>query len=416
MITTSPESVGLSQKKLDMINEFTTGYIQDGHLAGTITLVSRRNKIVHFQCSGKLNVETGQDLRADAIFRIYSMTKPVTSLAAMMLYEKGYFDLDTPVSQFLPAFGDLRVFAGGDESSYTTEKPQRPMIMKDLFTHTSGLAYGIIADTPVDRLYLQHIHPAVIGGATLEKVVDKIAEQPLLFSPGQHWCYSVASDVLGRVVEVISGQSLDDFMEQRIFQPLGMVDTGFFVPEHKHPRFKTLYMHRNGMPAEIREQYPDQKLFTNIEGPWGEYHHRPAMIAGGGGLVSTATDYLKFAQMLLNRGAYSGGQLVQPSTIDLMTRNHLDGDMQACAIPQLAMMAAPGVGYGLGLGVILDPSKALNMGNPGAYHWGGAAHTTFFVDPKEELIGIFLTQIFPQMMFDTDLEFRRLVYGAIERS
>ncbi len=413
MITTNPETVGLSRSKLNLINDLSSSYIDEGHLAGTITLVARHDKLVHFQCQGKSSLETGQDMREDTIFRIYSMTKPVTALAAMILYERGLFELDTPVSAFIPGFKYMEVFDQGTEADFTTRKPNREITMRDLLTHTSGIPYGIIADTPVDRLYLQYVQPMVIADKPIAEIVDMITQMPLLFSPGEKWCYGMSSDVLGAAIQVISGQPLDQFMATNIFEPLGMVDTGFFVPEHKLSRFKKLYMHRNGLPKEVRDLYPGQTLVDRIEGPWGKYHERPTMLSGGGGLVSTASDYLKFATMLMHKGRVGEGYIVRPETVAMMTSNQLPGDLAQCAIPELAPLALPGIGYGFGVGTVMDPSKAGNVGNKGTFQWGGAAHTTFFVDPKEELIGIFLTAVFPQMMFDTDVQFRKLVYDAI---
>lgn len=412
---TNPEKVGLSSEKLNLINDLAASYVNEGHMAGTITLVARHGEIVHFECQGKLNLETGQDMREDAIFRVYSMTKPVTALATMMLYERGLLDLDQPISDFIPAFKKMEVYVSGDGNNYTTRMPDREITVRDLMTHTSGIPYGILADTPVDRLYMHHVQPLVIADRPIEEVVDMIAQMPLMFSPGERWCYGLSSDVLGCLVQVVTGEPLDQFMAKNIFHPLGMNDTGFYVPEEKKFRFKTLYMHRNGLPQEVREMYPDQILINRIEGPWGYFEKRPTMMSGGGGLVSTAKDYLKFATMLMHKGKVGQDYLVKPETVEMMTRNHLPGDLAYFASPELAPLALPGIGYGFGVGTVIDPVKAGNVGNKGTFQWGGAAHTTFFVDPKEELIGIFLTAVFPQLMFDSDIQFRKLVYDAVKK-
>lgn len=414
MKMTNPEKVGLSSSKLNLINDLAASYVNKGHMAGTVTLVARHDRVVHFECQGKLNLETGQDMREDTIFRIYSMSKPVTALATMILYERGLLDLDQPVSDFIPSIKNMEVYVSGEGENIVTRKADREITIRDLLTHTSGIPYGIIADTPVDRLYLEHVQPMVIADRPIEEIVDMVAKMPLMFSPGERWCYGMSSDVLGSLIQVITGEPLDQFMDKNIFRPLGMLDTGFYVPEEKKFRFKTLYMHRNGLPKNVQELYPDQILINRIEGPWGFFDYRPTMMSGGGGLVSTATDYLKFATMMLHKGKVGDDYLVKPETIEMMTTNQLPGDLEHFASPELKPLALPGIGYGFGIGIVVDPSKTGGIGSKGTFQWGGAAHTTFFVDPKEEMIGIFLTAVFPQLMFDTDIQFRKLVYNAVE--
>jgi len=414
MINSKPENVGLSASRLHRIHDWTSSYIDTGRLAGTITLVARRGQVVHFESNGKLSLETGQAMPEDALFRIHSMTKPVTAVAVMMLYERGYFQLDTPVSQFIPAFKDTEVFASGTVEDYTTVKPQREMTIGDLLRHGAGLTYGFLPFTIVDQLYLQAgILESVNDDSTLETFVNKLATMPLLFSPGTQWSYSLSMDVLGRVIEVITGKSLDVFFQEEIFEPLNMVDTGFILPTEKQDRLASIYVNRIGLPESLVQDFPDKTIFLNDDPKTNYYQKSPTKMMGGIGLVSTASDYYQFATMLLNKGRVGKECLLSPKTIEFMTMNHLPGDIESFCVKAFSDPKRAGMGFGLGFGVNIDAAKANLIGSPGTFHWSGMAHTTFFVDPKEELIGIFLSQILPYAVYDTVREFRRMVYQAI---
>jgi CubicO group peptidase (beta-lactamase class C family) len=314
----------------------------------------------------------------------------------MMLYEEGYFQLHTPVSEFIPAFKESKVFAGATESGLELADLSREITIHDLLTHTSGLTYGFEADHPVEVLY-QDVWKKLDAGATLEAMVQMVATLPLLHQPGSAWHYSFSTDVLGRVVEVISGVSFDAFLAQRIFDPLGMVDTGFYVPPEKIDRFATSY----------GPQERGDGLKVLDDPATGEYASPPAFLSGGGGLVSTAHDYLRFAQMLLNQGELDGARLLGPRTIELMTVNHLPTDLIPYANPD----PIDGYGFGLGWKVMLDPAHAKVLGSAGMYGWGGAASTEFWVDPSAELIGLIMLQFMPYSPLVED--FQVLVYQAM---
>jgi CubicO group peptidase (beta-lactamase class C family) len=419
MITVSPESVGLSQSRLNRINELTDSYISKGKLAGTITMVARKGQVAHFECHGMMNVEEAQSMQEEAIFRLYSMTKPITSVGAMILYEKGCFQLSTPVSRFIPEFKNLEVFESGTATSYKTKKPEREMNMCDLLTHMSGLTYGAFADTAVDEMY-KNAKITMAQDETLQDFIAKIAKMPLLFSPGTKFNYSYSTDVLGHIIEVISGEKLDVFLKKEIFDPLSMNDTDFYVPPEKQNRFTAMYTHKSAVPQEILQDFPNKSIFPTdvIKTDVTKavlYLKPPNKLLGGAGLVSTVSDFLKFATMLLNKGITNDRVLLSPKTIDLMTMNHLPGDLESLSLMKTPF-AQPGVGFGLGFAVLLDPAKAKTIGTPGEYYWSGAAHTSFFIDPKEEMIAILLTQVLPPAVYDIQKQFRTAVYQSIIES
>ena len=381
--TAAPEDVGLSSEVLARIGPTMQQFIDADRTAGIMTLVARRGEIVHWEAHG-WRVLDEDPLERDDIFRIYSMTKPVTSVAAMMLVEEGVLSLDDELASVIPEFAGTEVYESG-----ATRPPDRPILIRDLLTHTSGLTYGIFGDSPVDSMYNRALYGASTGPRRdLEGRVDVIASLPLVDDPGDRWVYSMSTDVLGRVVEVVSGQSLDDFFRERIFEPLGMDDTGFHVSAGKHDRFTRMYrMSRGGLqPAGD----PGDDAFT-----------RPATwFSGGGGLTSTATDYLRFARMLLGEGELDGVRLLQPETVREMTRNHLSSDL----IPIL-----PGLGdtgFGLGFAVPADEED-------GAYWWSGVANTYFWIDPAEELVAFAWTQLQPFGGAPVDRLLRPIVQESI---
>ncbi|MFN3935236.1 MAG: serine hydrolase domain-containing protein [Parvibaculum sp.] len=404
---TKPEGVGLDGARLALIPEYFSSYVDRGKIAGFQTLVARHGEIAHFEVRGNRDRERGLPMERDTIFRIYSMTKPITSLALMMLYEEGHFQLNHPVSRYIPSFANLRVWAGGTVEKYETVECEREMTIRDLLTHTSGLTYGFMQEHPVDALYRK----AGIEGAntvklTLKETVEAIAGLPLLFSPGQYWNYSVSTDVCGYLVEVLSGRPLDEFLAARIFAPLGMVDTGFFVPKEKLGRFATNYF-RN--PVTKKSGIMDMGDETS------SYAQPPRFLSGGGGLTSTMTDYYRFCQMLLNGGELDGVRICSPKTIEFMTMNHLPGGktMKQMSRSAFSELAAEGAGFGLGFQVTLDPAEAQHIGSPGNFSWGGAASTYFWIDPEEDLIAIFMTQLYPSSTYPFRPQYQQLVYGAI---
>lgn len=397
----TPEDVGLSGARLVKIDLLTQKYIDEGKLPGTLTLVARKGKLAHLECQGQMDVEGSKPLRRDSIFRIYSMSKPVTSVALMMLYEDGHFLLDDPVSRFIPGFKDLKIYGADEKGNVQFKSTEREMKIKDLLTHTSGLTYGFMRATPVDALYREN---QVEESHDLEEMIGKLCDLPLLFSPGTQWSYSVATDVCGYLVQKISDTPFDEYLRQQIFEPLEMKDTGFSVPETE--------VHR--LAANYERSKEDGLKLTDP--PESSRYLKPATLhSGGGGLVSTADDYLKFAQMLLNKGEYDGNRLLGRKTIELMTSNHLpnDGDLSSMGQPVFSETPYDGIGFGLGFSVMLNPAKASILGSVGEYAWGGAASTYFFVDPKEDMIVMLLTQLMPSSSYPIRRELRVLAYQSI---
>ena len=401
------EDVGLISSRLAAIPKFMQAYIDSGKLAGASTLVSRRGEIAHLECLGVQDKDTKAPLTPDTLFRIYSMTKPITSLALMMLYEEGKFQLNNPVARYIPAFERLRVWAGGDEKKYDTKPCERAMTIRDLLTHTSGLTYGFMRGHPVDALY----RAAGIDGVnsvnmTLADFVETLADIPLLFSPGTEWSYSMGTDVCGRLVEIFSGMPLDKFFSTRIFEPLGMVDTAFHVPADKLERFASSYFKS---PETGKEGLMDKGDATS------SFAKQPLFLSGGGGLVSTMMDYWRFCQMLLNGGEFDGHRFLSRKTIDFMRMNHLPEDQttMGMSISTHSPLAAEGTGFGLGFAVVLDPAELQSISSHGNFSWGGAASTYFWIDPEEDLIAILMTQLYPSSTYPLRPQLGQLVYAAI---
>ena len=397
-------AAGFDPDRLARIDRYFMRYVDDGRLPGWLVLVSRHGRIVHTSTYGWRDVEAGLPVEPDTLFRIHSMTKPVTSVAAMMLYEEGAFELSDPVSHFVPAFADMRVYLGGPAAKPVTVPAASPVTIQHLLTHTSGLTYGFHRVHVVDELYRDAgFEWATPPGKDLAACCDVWASLPLLFQPGAEWNYSVASDVLGRVVEVASGQPLDRFFAERIFGPLGMVDTGFFVAGDDAHRLAALYV-----------RGPDGRA-TRFDTLGTAALRPPATLSGGGGLVSSAADYLRFARMLADEGQLDGARLLGSRTARRMTRNHLPGgaDLDSFGRPLHAGASFAGVGFGLGLAVVQDPIAYGTLCSPGEYSWGGAASTAFWVDPAEDIIVIFLTQLMPSSTYPLRGILRQLVYQAL---
>ncbi|MGH7342707.1 MAG: serine hydrolase domain-containing protein [Candidatus Rokuibacteriota bacterium] len=399
-----PEEVGLSSARLLRIDRhLERRYVDQKKIAGALTLVARKGKVAYLQPIGMADLEHGKPMREDAIFRIYSMTKPVASVALMTLYEHGQFQLDDPVSKFIPAWREQRVYEGGNHPTFLTRPVDRPMSIRDLLTHTSGLTYGFMERTNVDRAYRR----LGIGerSGTLAEMIERLARLPLEFSPGTRWNYSVSTDVVGHLVEVISGRPLDVYLREEIFEPLGMSDTGFFVPTEQLDRLAVNY-----------SRLPDKSLEIEDEPGSSPYARPPTFFSGGGGLVSTAGDYLRFCRMLLEGGQLDGTRVLGRKTIELMTMNHLPGGQDIAALNlggQFSQVEYVGVGFGLGFSVTLDLAAAQIIGSPGEYAWGGAASTAFWIDPAEELVVIFMTQFMPSGTFNFRGQLKSIVYPAI---
>jgi CubicO group peptidase (beta-lactamase class C family) len=404
-----PAEVGFDPGRLDRIDRHFARYVDDGRLPGWLLTVSRNGRLARVSGYGMRDVEAGLPVETDTLWRIYSMTKPVTSVAAMMLYEEGAFELADPVSDFIPSFAAVRVYTGGSDVKQVTVPATEPVRIWHLLTHTAGLTYGFHRVHPVDAQYrAAGFEWGSPRGLDLAQCCDIWAGLPLLFQPGAEWNYSVATDVLGRVVEVASGQSLDEFFAARIFGPLGMTDTAFGVGPADAGRLAALYTRGAGGRA------------TRLDALGRISESRPRFLSGGGGLVSTAADYHRFTQMLLGRpgrpaGELDGARLLSSRTVAYMTRNHLPGgaDLETFGRPLYAETPFRGIGFGLGFGVVIDAAAGQAICSEGEYSWGGAASTAFWVDQAEGLTVCFYTQLLPSSAYRIRPQLRQLVYQAI---
>ena len=430
MNTVAPEEVGFSASRLSRIDTWMQGYIDQNKLAGTIVMVARCGKVAYLERFGMMDLEAAKPMQFDTIFRIYSMTKPVVSVALMMLFEEGQFQLDDHVSKFIPGFADVKVLAGAakegadnrhpadDENPFQLTELEREITIRHLLMHTAGLTYDFFDDSPVDAMYRETeiLSPLGILQVPLREMIQRLVKLPLTHQPGTAWRYSMATDVLGYLIEVLSGMSLDVFLEEKIFKPLGMEDTGFYVPEAKLDRFAAMYGPTENGGVEI------------LDAPATSPYSKPTRcLSGGAGLVSTASDYARFAQMLLDRGEVDGAarlsvrlsahaevtpkpRLLGRKTIELMTANHLPDAL----IPiQVQPHILHGCGFGLGFRVLVNATRAGVLASEGEFGWGGAASTSFFVDPKEKFFGLLLTQLMPSRYYPIRNEFRVLVYQAL---
>ncbi|MBI1341163.1 serine hydrolase [bacterium] len=402
-----PGAVGLSAERLARIPDYFAGYIDRGKLPCVAALVARRGKVAHLSLQGATELGGARGISEDTIYRIYSMTKPVTSVAAMMLFEEGAIRLDHEVSRYIPEFADLRVWDGGTVDAPVTRAPDRPMLVRDLFLHTSGLSYAFLFQHPVDAFYRKNKldHSRHVGG--LEAFCREIVKAPLVFSPGDRWNYSISIDVLGRVVEVASGMTLDRFFAERIFAPLGMVDTGFTVRPDNARRLMACYA-RDPTTGKITQSDP--------KGGESSYNHPPNLLSGGGGLVSTIGDYLRFCMMLARGGELEGVRILSPKTLAFMRMNHLPGGRTIAEMGDKTFSETrmEGSGFGLGWAVTTDVIATTQPGSAGAFSWGGMASTFFWIDPVEDLIAIQMTQLMPSGAYPIRPQLQQLVYAAIE--
>jgi|TARA_B100000809_G_scaffold136709_1_gene134192 CubicO group peptidase (beta-lactamase class C family) len=391
----APEQVGMDSGRLDRLTTAMQGYVDDGLLSGVVTMASRGNKIVHYESVGYRDVEAQAPMTPDTIFRIYSMTKPVTGAALMILYEEGKFKLSDPVGKYIPELADLQVFAGvDDDGNMITEPADHPMTIRELMSHTGGLSYGIFAQSGVDTAYVEA--GILDANDTNAEFVAKLGQIPLKHQPGSRWEYSVAVDVQGYLVEVLSGQTFGEFLNDRLFEPLGMTDTDFHVPEEKLNRFAQMYVYG-----------PEGQLIPSEMFPTADFTVDMAFESGGGGLVSTANDYMRFSQMLLNGGELDGERILAPLTVALMSRDQTPKGMEG---PMSG--AGNGTVFGLDFAVIVDPVEAESY-SAGEYYWGGAAGTWFWIDPVEDVVFIGMIQQAGQGLPDVRSASRRLFYQAI---
>lgn len=400
-----PESVGLDSAQLARVGRhLRTRYVEPAKIPGSLALVARRGEVCYLDVAGSRDVERGTPLTQDTIFRIYSMTKPITSVALMTLYEQGLFSLDDPVHRYIPEWKDLGVYKGGSFPMFMTVPCQRPMTVRDLLMHTSGLTYDFLRASNVDHAYRKLQVGVPREGYTLRRMIEQLAGLPLEYVPGERWNYSLSADVQGYLIEALSGRSLPDYLRETLFEPLGMVDTGFEIRPDQVSRFASCY-----------ERNPRKEMVLNDDGQ-ASFYRNVSFYSGGGGLLSTAGDYYRFCRMLLNGGSLDGRRIIGSRTLDFMTRNHLPGgaDMSSFATGSFSETIYQGVGFGLGFASKLDPVRNGYPASVGTYFWGGLASTLFWVDPAEQLIVIFMTQLIPSSTFNFRGQLESLVYAALD--
>ncbi len=403
-ISPQAQALGFLPERLERIAPFfQERYLDPGKLPCAQLLIARRGELA-YRCSlGTMGFEDQRPLAEDAIFRIYSITKPMTSVVFMMLVEEGKVALDEPVSKYIPEFANLAVYVSGSLGNFITKPCERPMQVIDLLRHTSGFTYGFQQRTPVDAAYRQLNVVGVDRSGSLQDMINTLADLPLEFSPGSAWNYSVSTDVLGYLIQVIEGQPFEQVLQQRLIAPLKMKDTGFTVPLDQAHRIPSLYaMTAQGIKV------------TDNKGP-SIYTQQPSLASGGGGLASTSADYFRFCSMLINGGALEGTRYLSNKVVHMMRTNHLPGgkDLPALSVSMFSETIFSGVGFGLGFSVVLDPTLTLLPGSAGEAAWGGIASTAFFLDPKEELLAIFMTQLMPSSTYPLRRQLRTLVYAAL---
>lgn len=398
MSPVKPESVGFSSERLEHLHALMQQVVDDKQIPGVVTILARHGKIVDYRAYGVKDFSNRAPMTKDAIFRDFSMTKPVTGVAMMILYEQGKWLPDDPIEKYIPEFAHLKVYKGVDsEGKMILEDPAHPPTMRELMSHTAGFTYGVFGDTPVDKMY-QASQP--LQSENLQQMIDKLSKIPLLYQPGKAWVYSLSVDIQGYIVEKLSGQSLPEFMAQHIFKPLGMRDAGFFVPAGKRSRFVTMY--------QANKEGELVALPTNDDAT------QPSLPSGGGGLVSTAEDYYRFAQMLANGGELDGVRVIAPSSVRLMTSNHVPTELLTGQFGIGLQTMRPGFGYGYDCAVEFDPPEANLSDGKGTFLWDGAAGTWFWADPTNDIVFIGMIQRIlaaggPQLEYQS----RSAVYGAL---
>ncbi|OPG06611.1 serine hydrolase [Streptomyces sp. GKU 895] len=398
-----PDEVGLDVKALDRLDQHVAHYVDEGRLPGFLVAVARGGRVAHLTTHGRRDLAAGLPVTSDTLWRLYSMTKPVTSVAALLLLEEGKLSLDDPVARYVPAFAGIQVHESGSGADLRTRPAAQPVLIRHLMTHTAGLTFASYRCHPVDALYREaDLESSVVPGSTLAETVDVYASLPLQFEPGTQWNYSVATNVLGRVIEVVSGQPLDAFFAERIFRPLGMPDAGFCVNDEQAGRLAELYGETDGGGIEPIAGLP-------LRG-------RPRFLSGSGGMVASAYDVHRFMELLRRRGELDGVRLLSPATVDLMASNHLPGGVDLRAFGSRPAHDEPGndgVGFGLGVSVVIDPERTRVPTSPGMFGWSGVATTTFWVDPRRDLTVQFMTQVRPKGSHTLYPELKRLVHEAV---
>ena len=400
-----PDAAGMDEGRLERItSHFESTYVDTQKIAGCQITVVRGGHVAYHRSLGLMDREQQTPMADDTIFRIYSMTKPIASVALMQLYEQGMFQLLDPVHRYIPEWRTQQVGRVGDDGAVTLVKPERPMNMRDVLMHMTGLPGGLFPGNPIDDAF-NDARAALTGPQTLESVTALLAEHPLKFHPGTHWNYGISTDIVGRLVEILSGLRLDEYLQREIFEPLGMVDTGFFVPEADLARLAACYEYRPANTPRL------------MEGGFANGIRSPrSYLSGAGGLVSTTHDYVAFCQMLANGGQLDGRRVLGRKTLQLMTVNHLPGGatLQDMAVGGFGEANFEGVGFGLGFAVGMGPAATAMAGSGGEFYWGGAASTAFWVDPAEDLFAVFMTQLFPSAAYPFRAQLRALVYQAID--
>lgn len=402
-----PTEVGFDPARLARLDRHFAAYVDDGRLPGWLLTVARHGQLAHVSTYGQRDLEAGLPVETDTVWRLYSMTKPITAVAALVLYEQGAFELNDPVQRFIPSFADLRVWRGGSAVKPETEPVTEPMRIWHLFTHTSGLTYGFLQHHPVDALYRQAgFEWGVPPELDLAGVCDHLAELPLLFQPGREWNYGMSTDVLGMVVEAAAGVPLAQFVQEHVLDPLGMNETAWSVADEQADRLAALYIPTPGTGAAMR-----------FDAMGAGARKAPVATLGGGGLCGTAGDYLRFAEMLRGGGQLDGVRILSPRTVEYMASNHLPGnaDLTAFGRPLFSETTFDGVGFGLGVSVTLDPVTAKVPGSVGDFGWGGAASTAFWVDPVEDMTVMFFTQLLPSSTHPLRSQLKQLVHAALIR-
>jgi CubicO group peptidase (beta-lactamase class C family) len=378
MTLAKPEAEGFSPERLERLHALMQQAVDQKQLPGAVTLLARHGKVVDYRTYGMRDAASGAPMTRDTIFRAFSMTKPVTGVAMMLLYEQGKWLPSDPISKHIPEFAHLKVYKGVDAAgNMILEDPIHPPTMQELMTHTAGFVYGFFGNTPVDKGYLKS---GLMQSKSLREFVDKLAKIPLAYQPGTQWVYSVSMDIQGYIVEKLSGQTLPDFMQEHIFKPLGMNDSGFFVPADKRSRFVTIY--RSNEKGEV----------VPAPGFGGDYAAQPPMPSGGGGLVTTAEDYFRFAEMLQNGGELNGVRILSPASVELMSSNHLAANLLTGEFGIGAQVMRPGLGYGYDCAVEFDPAEANLPDGRGTFFWDGAAGTWFWIDPTNDIVFIGMVQ------------------------
>ena len=399
----------LSIERLNRVEAMLDRYVAEGKLPGYNCLISQNFEEVAYFQNGLKDVERSKPMDRNTVFRIYSMTKPLTSVAIMQLYEQGLCLLDDPVHLYIPEWRDLKVFKSGDAANFEFKYAARAMTIKDLLLHTSGLTYGFQESHPVDEIYRKENISSLVQGATLKSMAEQLVDIPLQFSPGTEWNYSVSTDVLGYLVEIISGQSLDTYFDDNILTPLGMSDTGFSVRPNQQQQFAACYDYlRKADENGIRYKLQDDPKTSR-------YLETPTLLSGGGGLVSTIDDYYIFTKMLLGKGEFNGVRILGSKTVEYMSRNHLphDNDLAAMGKSRFTESGFGGVGFGLGFSVVMNAAQSGTLCSDGEIAWGGMASTCFWVDPEEAIAVIFMTQLIPSGCYPVRNQLRAAVYQAL---